>query len=813
MSDNYSKSRFSTRCLYRQLVIAALVSAGILQPLLPVLAAGTAAGTPISNTATATYDDNDPNTPAFNSTSNTVTITVAPVAGLTATPAGISDSDGGAIEAGDELKYTFEVTNVGNIQTGIVIPAPAVQNFTVTAMEYSTDGGLTWTSVTPGTTVPGVNPDSSVLVRVTGTVPTSGIVAGDPIKVTLGNTGPNDNTAATQNQTADGSTNNLVTDFTGIANAPTTNKEASATQEAIFATQIKPLALAMVKKTVKSVNSSGTSAGNDDVITYGLDFTVENQSPSGAFTPAALEGTDINLDSSVQNRILVADAIPEGTVLQDVPTAPAGWSVVYSTDTVASTIPVIASGGLTAANWTTTALSLSTVRRVGFVYIGGSSLAPGYDLPVPEFEFKVATSNLPVTGGQVNNIAQAFGQTVGDPTNEIVYDESGDDHANNFNDNQTPPDATGSNYDPTKDTGLANPTTQGTDTNGNNTGVGPKGEDTVVSIGGFTAGADQIYNGPVGDPNAVGPTDSNDDFTNKSTPVPAGQTTPFDPAAVTFTNTVNNPTGITLPHVTVQPISPAMAETADGITTTGQYAGLTPIPTGTIVTLTSGSAAAVYIFNGTNFVLDPSVPGNAPLDMGALPSGSSLSYDVKIDLPDGVDPQTSVVIPIIAFPDDDPTGPNAGYTGEITNNITVERLYTGFMKLTKEARILDASGQVVEPWTQGITSQVLPGQYIEYRVNYENISTLPNGTGNITLDANNFEVVEDGTTAPNNWSTTTVHQQSTTATKGTITYFDGATSIGTSDPASGNSVSMYENNVGTVAPGETGSMQFRRKLQ
>jgi hypothetical protein len=48
---------------------------------LPALSAGTAAGTNISNTATATY--NDPNNPGttLDAQSNTVTVTVAEVAG------------------------------------------------------------------------------------------------------------------------------------------------------------------------------------------------------------------------------------------------------------------------------------------------------------------------------------------------------------------------------------------------------------------------------------------------------------------------------------------------------------------------------------------------------------------------------------------------------------------------------------------------------------------------------------------------------------------------------------------------------------
>jgi hypothetical protein len=819
MSDLQSNPRKSKQRFAQQAAIAVLVSAGMLHPLLPVLAAGTAAGTPISNTATATYDDDtDPNNGIFNATSNTVTITVAPVAGLTATPAGITDTDGGAIESGDELKYIFEVTNVGNTTAGIKIPAPTTQNFSATLLEYSTNGGTSWTTITAGATVPSIPADGSILVRVTGTVPTTGIVAGDAIKVTLGNTGLNDNTASTQNQPADNDpSDDLVTDYTGIPNAPTEKREASATQQAIFATQIKPLAFALVKKSVKSVNAGGTSAGNDDVITYSLDFSVENQSPAGAFTPADLEGTPIRLDSgsgpATVERILVADAIPVDTVLAAIPTAPSGWQVVYSTDTVASTTPVVAASG-TAATWTTTAPGdLTTVKRIGFIS-ATTPLAKGY--VSPDLDFQVRTTGLPTSGGQVNNIAQAFGQTVGDPTNEIVYDESGDNNANNFNDNQTPPDATGTNFDPAVDTGLANPTTQGTDP-GNNTGVGPKGEATIVSIGNVTVGADQIYNGPNGAPNAVGPTDSNDDFTNKSTPVPADVAGPFDPTAITYTNTVNNPTGVTLPQVTVQPIAPSQAESADGNSTTGQYGTNGSIPTGTRVTLTSSGVSAVYEYDGDSFELDTSISGNTHLNLGALTSGSSANYTVTVDLPAGVSPQTAVAIPIIAFPDDNPGGVTAGYTGELTNNVTVNRVYTGFMKLTKEARILNASGTVVQNWAQSISTQVLPGQFIEYRVTYENISTLPNGTGNVTLDANSFKVVEDGVFVsgvnPNNWAADTIHQQNTTASKGTLTYFDGATTIGNSDPASGNTVSKYENNAGTIVPGETGSMQFRRKVK
>jgi hypothetical protein len=111
-----SKKRRNDRLnpLYRPLVLATLMAGGILQPLMPVLAAGVAAGTGISNTATATYKDDSNN--SFNATSNTVTVTVAEIAGLLAASSGVTDVDGGAVEAGDTLEYLFTVTNSVTLQ-------------------------------------------------------------------------------------------------------------------------------------------------------------------------------------------------------------------------------------------------------------------------------------------------------------------------------------------------------------------------------------------------------------------------------------------------------------------------------------------------------------------------------------------------------------------------------------------------------------------------------------------------------------------------------------------------------------------------
>lgn len=91
--------------------VAAPVLAGLgLATMAPALAGGTTAGTPITNTATATYSDG---TNTYNSQSNTVTTTVQNAPAMTiAPPQGTPGSN--TVSPGGSITDTYTLTNTGN---------------------------------------------------------------------------------------------------------------------------------------------------------------------------------------------------------------------------------------------------------------------------------------------------------------------------------------------------------------------------------------------------------------------------------------------------------------------------------------------------------------------------------------------------------------------------------------------------------------------------------------------------------------------------------------------------------------------------
>ncbi|MEH2165710.1 MAG: hypothetical protein V7K41_03345 [Nostoc sp.] len=851
---NRNQSVNKQRKSYQSLVATVLLTGSLFQFVAPVLADGTTAGTSISNTATATYED--PNSPGttINATSNTVVVTVAEVAGITVTASGVTDNTTSAtnttVQVGDLLIYTYTLTNVGNDPTQFRIPNLATttgpgtvsgtlpNNGTPNNLQYSIDGGQTWQNITSTEVfTPSVSPGGTVLVRVPVTVQ-AGAQTNDIITVTLGNTPGNaQNQARTPDggdvYTVDNPDNSVVGEVSGVPVNGT--REASATEQIKVGLTVKSYTLATILKIRSGYNNAGTTAITDDKLTYDLSLRVESNDPTGqGITPAALTGTSINVDSVASTRILVSDAIPAGTDLAVAPTAPPGWQAVYTTDLITT--------DANTANWKTFPLkgadTLAGVTRVGFINNPATitSIAPG--TTVNGFSIQLAVESTATSPLTVANIAQLFGQTPS--SNFPVYDESGDQNPSNYDGSpgsMTPPVGTDTNGDGLPDTLPANsvddgyintPTSPetGIDTGNNNTGDGTAGgEANIFKL--ETPVNSAILNGPQNAPDAVGPSgQTKDDFTNKSSLIPAGTApgTKIDPAAVGFTNTIKN-NGTNPGSITLTPTQPA---------------NLKDLPDGTKVTVTYGGQSAVYTYNqGTGTFATASTPITIP----NVAAGAIVNYGVEVDLPSNTSLSTDT---IPDYPGDQEFGypvyikasidTNADNISD-SENITIDRVYTGFLKLLKVSRVLQGTGPVIQG-NDGTFSidpkKPAPGNIIEYQIQYTNISDAQSGTGNVILNADKVVIVEDGTTADdtpagsNNWAldndkngqidTSNIVGSAKDSGVATIQFYSGnnptnTSSIDQTGTTVNTDITKYVDSVtGQVAPGVKRTFTFQRKV-
>ncbi|MEH2001348.1 MAG: hypothetical protein V7L00_21835 [Nostoc sp.] len=833
---NRKKSVSKKRKPYQALVATALLTGSFFQFVAPVLAEGTTAGTAISNTATATYEDpNAPGSP-INSTSNTVTVTVAEVAGITVTGSGVT----GTANVGQTLIYSYTVTNVGNELTKFQIPnlatttGPATVSGTLPGsttsgnLQYSTNGGATWTDIPAGGLTTGAIPvNGTVLVRVPVTVQ-AGAQTGDIITARLGQT-PGD--AQNQLRIADGG--DVFTVDSDPAQAPVNGvREASATQQIAVGSTANSRALATILKTRTAYSNAGTSSDlSDDLLTYGLSLRVEsNDVTNSGITPAALAGTNINVDGvTTPLHILVSDAIPANTVLNSTPIAPSGWKVVYSITPTTTNAD--------AAVWTTAAPgTLSTVTRIGFINDPNVVTSVSTGTTVSGFSIQVKATGATTASPTIYNIAQVAGTTAGDTTaTNKIYDNSGDQNPDNYNSvNQTFPTTPDSGFVPNSPAPAANQI----DAQNNNTGANsPTGDINATTL--TAPAASSLLNGPNGVPDAVGPTDNNDDFTNKSALIPPN-TAPgskVDPAAVSFTNTVEN-TGIAVANISLLPTAPAAA---------------TDLPNGTVVTISYQSLSAAYTYNNATGFTFLSATGSAggspisatnPLRIDAVPAnGGKANYGVSVDLPANTPLSTDTTAqgatvttiiergfptPVIAFID---STTNPGSPTGKPQNTSIDRVYTGFLQLLKQSRVLQGTGPALANSADGTFSvtpkKPAPGNIIEYQITYKNISTSQVGTGNVILNANKIVITEDGTQTPNNWAldndnntqidTSNIVGSAKDSGASTIQFFTGnpATNSGVDQTGTtlNSDVTKYVNTTtGQIAPGVLRTFTFQRKV-
>jgi hypothetical protein len=263
--------------------------------------------------------------------------------------------------------------------------------------------------------------------------------------------------------------------------------------------------------------------------------------------------------------------------------------------------------------------------------------------------------------------------------------------------------------------------------------------------------------GPAANAGATGPTSQNDDYTNRSvttgiTGVAFGETTTA-PGTVIYTNTIRNTGNAT---DTFSLTAPA-------------------VPNGfTVEISTDGGASYTTV-----------VPGSGSVSI-TLGYGQEQNILVRITAPSGLavlqDGGFSSVIRATST-----TTPDSF-------NETIDRLYTGVLRMDKTATITNDTGV-------GGANDPVPGAVIEYTIVYKNIAST-GGSGNSSLTISNVVITENGNTAPNNWGSTTdqVVGSASDTLNGTIT----GDSVGSS---------ALTDTIQSLAPQQTGTFKFRRVIR
>ena len=260
--------------------------------------------------------------------------------------------------------------------------------------------------------------------------------------------------------------------------------------------------------------------------------------------------------------------------------------------------------------------------------------------------------------------------------------------------------------------------------------------------------------GPQGQPAAVGPTNNNDDYTNKTmsgaaVAVPQGGTTTAG-GVITFVNTIRNGSATVDNMVITAPTVPA-GFTVEVRSGANPFANITA----------AGSSATI------------SVPGS-----------SDLNIDVRVTAPTNISVLTGFSTVIRA---------TSGITPSAFNE-TIDRLWTGFVSAVKSVTVTNSTG--IGPATAAV-----PGAVIEYTIVYTNVTTT-GGTNNVPLIATNFVLTEDGSAAPNNWASTTTHVAGSAS--------DTLGGVITGDTAGSG---LLTDTIPTLAPGASGTFKFRRTIK
>lgn len=416
--------------------------------------------------------------------------------------------------------------------------------------------------------------------------------------------------------------------------------------------------------------------------------------------PGARDASGVTLNASTQ--VYIIAPIPARTVLKAGQTFPAG--TLYTTSAL-STAPL-------SATWVSSAPPLNTVTRIAFPV--GATLPAGASSSAIDM---VVTVNMGINASiPIDEIGDTFGVS---SLSQPLTDQSGD---------ATPTNGDGNaNFDEGYVAGAGHGVIQQT---------------TLTQVA-------YPLLGPAGAPGATGPTDQNDDYTNKSSNPgnisPGGTTT--SSAQLVYVNTLQNNGNANDTYTLDAPV----------------------VPAGFTVEIST---------NGGSSYTDVSGGGTVSL---AVAFGNSADIHVRVTVPAGQSILTAFATTIRAT---STVSPGA-------SNRTIDRAYTGFVQLTKTASVANGTG------VGGATDPV-PGAIITYAITYANISTSNGDANCVKLTASNLVITEDGLLAPNNWGSTTTNSGSPTDSGSGVVVTVSAT--------------KYTDTVATLAAGASGTFTFMRLI-
>ena len=415
------------------------------------------------------------------------------------------------------------------------------------------------------------------------------------------------------------------------------------------------------------------------------------------------DATGVTLNGSTQ--VYIIAPIPARTVLKSGQVFPAG--TLYTTSAL-TTAPL-------AATWSAVAPApLSNTTRIAFPV--GATLTAG--ACSSSINLVVTVNNGIDASIPIDEIGDVFGKN---SLGTTITDQSGDATSNNGDSN--------ADFNEGYVAGAGHGVIQRT---------------TLTQVG-------AVLIGPSGAPAAVGPTDNNDDYTNKAVNTgiagvaPGGVTTAL--GQLVYVNTIQN-TGNTSDTFTIDAPTVPAGFTVEVSTNGG----------GSYTTVSGGGSVSLAIAFGASANINIRI---------TEPSGKTVltGYDTIVRV-------TSTITPA-------------------ANNKTIDRLYTGFVRLDKAFSVANGTGV-------GAATDPVPGAVITYTITYTNVSTSNGDANCVKLTATNVVVTEDGLSAPNNWGTYTTNSPAPS---------DSGTGVVVTVSAT-----KYTDTIASLSAGASGVFTFKRSI-